>query len=145
MATMHNPPHPGELIKETMEALDVSARKLALALDVAPSTVQRLISGKSDISPEMAIRLAAVIGSSERVWMGMQDAYDLWVARQHVDLKQVGKLLLQHAVAAVCDGLLQRLVLVAVVAGGHVPKLRDQFCIFNLLYYAWVLDCFYGW
>ncbi|MDP5138485.1 helix-turn-helix domain-containing protein [Rheinheimera baltica] len=51
MATMYNPPHPGELIKETMEALDVSARKLALALDVAPSTVQRLISGKSDISP----------------------------------------------------------------------------------------------
>lgn len=83
--SINNPPHPGELIKETMEALDVSARKLALALDVAPSTVQSLISGKSDISPEMAIRLATVIGSSERVWMGMQDAYDLWHARQSTD------------------------------------------------------------
>ncbi|MDR6984433.1 addiction module HigA family antidote [Rheinheimera pacifica] len=92
MATMYNPPHPGELIKETMEALDVSARKLALALDVAPSTVQRLISGKSDVSPEMAIRLAAVIGSSERVWMGMQDAYDLWHARQKIDTSKLQRL-----------------------------------------------------
>ena len=92
MATMYNPPHPGELIKETMEALNVSARKLASALDVAPSTVQRLISGKSDISPEMAIRLAAVIGSSERVWMGMQDAYDLWHARQKIDTSKLQRL-----------------------------------------------------
>lgn len=92
MATMYTPPHPGELIKETMEVLDVSTRKLASALDVAPSTVQRLISGKSDISPEMAIRLAAVIGSSERVWMGMQHAYDLWYARQKIDTSKLQRL-----------------------------------------------------
>lgn len=92
MVTMHNPPHPGELIKETMEALNISARKLAQALNVAPSTVQRLISGKSDISPEMAIRLSLVIGSSERVWMGMQDAYDLWHARQNLDTSKLHKL-----------------------------------------------------
>ncbi|BEN62502.1 hypothetical protein SMKC072_03240 [Serratia marcescens] len=67
MNRMHNPPRPGELIKETMETLNLSARALAKALDVAPSTVQRLISGKSDISPEMAIRLSIVIGSSEQV------------------------------------------------------------------------------
>lgn len=92
MTTMYSPPHPGELVKETMEALDISARKLAAALDVAPSTVQRLISGKSDVSPEMAIRLAAVIGSSERVWMGMQDAYDLWHAKQNIDMSRLHKL-----------------------------------------------------
>lgn len=92
MANMHNPPHPGELIKEAMEALDISARKLALALDVAPSTVQRLISGKSDMSPEMAIRLSAVIGSSEHVWMGMQDAYDLWHAKQKIDVSRLQRL-----------------------------------------------------
>jgi addiction module HigA family antidote len=51
-----------------------------------------LISGKSDISPEMAIRLAAVIGSSERVWMGMQDAYDLWHARQKIDTSKLQRL-----------------------------------------------------
>lgn len=92
MANMYNPPHPGELIKEAMEALDISARKLALALDVAPSTVQRLISGKSDMSPEMAIRLSAVIGSSEHVWMGMQDAYDLWHAKQKIDVSKLQRL-----------------------------------------------------
>ncbi len=92
MNRMHNPPHPGELIKETMEALNLSARALAKALDVAPSTVQRLISGKSDISPEMAIRLSIVIGSSEQVWMGMQDAYDLWQARQSIDVSKLRKL-----------------------------------------------------
>ncbi|EJI84658.1 MAG: HigA family addiction module antitoxin [Alishewanella agri] len=92
MANMYNPPHPGELIKEAIEALDISARKLALALDVAPSTVQRLISGKSDMSPEMAIRLSAVIGSSEHVWMGMQDAYDLWHAKQKIDVSRLQRL-----------------------------------------------------
>ncbi|CAI1719917.1 HigA family addiction module antitoxin [Serratia proteamaculans] len=92
MTQMFNPPHPGELIKETMETLNLSARGLAKALDVAPSTVQRLITGKSDISPEMAIRLSIVIGSSERVWMGMQDAYDLWHARQTIDVSKLRKL-----------------------------------------------------
>ncbi len=92
MTQMFNPPHPGELIKETMETLNLSARGLAKALDVAPSTVQRLITGKSDISPEMAIRLSIVIGSSERVWMGMQDAYNLWHARQSIDVSKLRKL-----------------------------------------------------
>lgn len=92
MTQMFNPPHPGELIKETMETLNLSARGLAKALDVAPSTVQRLITGKSDISPEMAIRLSIVIGSSERVWMGMQDAYDLWHTRQSIDVSKLRKL-----------------------------------------------------
>ena len=92
MNRMHNPPHPGELIKETIETLNLSARALAKALDVSPSTVQRLISGKSDISPEMAIRLSIVIGSSEQVWMGMQDAYDLWQARQSIDVSKLRKL-----------------------------------------------------
>lgn len=75
-----------------METLNLSARALAKALDVAPSTVQRLISGKSDISPEMAIRLSIVIGSSEQVWMGMQDAYDSWQARQSIDVSKLRKL-----------------------------------------------------
>ncbi|CAI0706227.1 Uncharacterized HTH-type transcriptional regulator YddM [Serratia entomophila] len=92
MNRMHNPPHPGELLKETMETLNLSARGLAKALDVAPSTVQRLITCKSDISPEMAIRLSIVIGSSEQVWMGLQDAYDLWHARQNIDVSRLHKL-----------------------------------------------------
>ncbi|WP_411704347.1 HigA family addiction module antitoxin [Edaphovirga cremea] len=92
MATMYNPPHPGELIKETMEALNMSARALSKALDVSPSTLQRLISCQSDVSPEMAIRLSIVIGSSEQLWMSMQDAYDLWHARQNIDTSRLTRL-----------------------------------------------------
>ncbi|EBN4156584.1 addiction module antidote protein, HigA family [Salmonella enterica] len=92
MAMMFNPPHPGILVKESMAALNLSARALADKLGVAPSTVQRLITGKSDVSPEMAIRLAAVIGSSEHVWMGMQTDYDLWQARQHIDVTNLHRI-----------------------------------------------------
>lgn len=92
MATMFNPPHPGLLVKECMEALGISARTLARELGVAPSTVQRLIAAKSDVSPEMALRLSVVIGSSERVWMGMQNDYDLWQAKQNIDLTQLHRL-----------------------------------------------------
>ncbi|KFK95355.1 MULTISPECIES: HigA family addiction module antitoxin [unclassified Serratia (in: enterobacteria)] len=92
MAMMHNPPHPGRLVKETMEALNLSARALAKELGVAPSTVQRLITGQSDMSPEMALRLSAVVGSSAQVWMGMQVDYDLWQAQQAVDISRLHRL-----------------------------------------------------
>jgi addiction module HigA family antidote len=75
-----------------MEALGLSARALAKALDVAPSTVQRLLVGKSDVSPEMALRLSAVLGSSAHVWLGLQNEYDLWQARQSVDFSHLQRL-----------------------------------------------------
>ncbi|EOC1346334.1 HigA family addiction module antidote protein [Cronobacter turicensis] len=92
MTTMFNPPHPGRLVQESMEALGLSARALAKALDVAPSTVQRLLVGKSDVSPEMALRLSVVLGSSAHVWLGLQNEYDLWQARQSVDLSHLQRL-----------------------------------------------------
>ncbi|EPS2708795.1 HigA family addiction module antitoxin [Cronobacter turicensis] len=92
MTTMFNPPHPGRLVQESMEALGLSARALAKALDVAPSTVQRLLVGKSDVSPEMALRLSVVLGSSAHVWLGLQNEYDLWQARQSVDFSHLQRL-----------------------------------------------------
>jgi addiction module HigA family antidote len=75
-----------------MESLGLSARQLASALHVAPSTVQRLIVSKSDISPEMALRLAAVLGGSADVWLAMQRDHDLWRARQRIDLSVLHRL-----------------------------------------------------
>ncbi|MBE8597399.1 HigA family addiction module antitoxin [Xenorhabdus sp. BG5] len=92
MSTMLNPPHPGELIKGTMEALNMNARALAKALDVAPSTVQRLISCQSHASPEKAVRLSVVIGSASNVWLGMQNAYDIWHIKQNLDISHLQRL-----------------------------------------------------
>ena len=95
---MYNPPHPGEFITEVyLEPNGISGRELAGKLDVAPSTLSRILKGTSRITPEMALRLAKAIGRSPESWLSMQDNYDLWVARQQVNLKGVGKLRLAVA------------------------------------------------
>lgn len=90
---MCNPPHPGKFIAEVyLERHGVSGRELAQKLDVAASTLSRILKGTSRVIPEMALRLSMAIGRSAESWLAMQDAHDLWVARQHVDLQWVGKL-----------------------------------------------------
>ncbi|MEJ7138959.1 HigA family addiction module antitoxin [Amphibiibacter pelophylacis] len=93
MTTMHNPPHPGEFISEVyLEPNGISGRELAEKLDVAASTLSRILKGTGRVTPEMALRLAKSVGRSPESWLAMQDAYDLWLARQSVDLQRVGKL-----------------------------------------------------
>jgi antitoxin HigA-1 len=95
---MHNPPHPGEFINDVyLEPNGISGRELAEKLDVAASTLSRILKGSSRITPEMALRLSRAIGRSPESWLAMQDAYDLWIARQHVNLKRVTKLNLTAA------------------------------------------------
>lgn len=88
--TMHNPPHPGEFIHDVyMEPFGYSSRFIAKQLGVAASTFSRLLKGQSAISPEMALRLSKGLGRSPESWLAMQDNYDLWQAKQHVDLAGV--------------------------------------------------------
>ena len=95
---MYNPPHPGEFITEVyLEPNGISGRELAAKLDVAASTLSRILKGSSRITPEMALRLSKAIGRSPESWLTMQDNHDLWVARQQVNLKGVGKLRLAVA------------------------------------------------
>ena len=83
---MFNPPHPGEFIAETyLTSLGISARTLANALGVATSSVTRILTGQARVTPEMAVRLEAVLKRSAESWLRMQDAYDLWQARESVD------------------------------------------------------------
>jgi len=90
---MHNPPHPGEFIREIyITPFDVSVRKVAESLGVSASTLNRLLNGESNISPEMALRLSKALGRSPESWLAMQDQYDLWHAKKNVNLKQVKKL-----------------------------------------------------
>ena len=95
---MYKPPHPGEFITEVyLEPNGISGRELADQLDVAASTLSRILKGGSRVTPEMALRLSKAIGRSPESWLAMQDAHDLWVARQHVNLQRVGKLKLAAA------------------------------------------------
>ena len=90
---MHNPPHPGEFINDIyLEPNGISGRELAVNLGVAPSTLSRVLKGTSRVTPEMALRLSVALGRSPESWLAMQDAYDLWNARLHVDLQRVAKL-----------------------------------------------------
>ncbi|WP_034920402.1 HigA family addiction module antitoxin [Shimwellia blattae] len=86
---MKNPPHPGGLIAETLEESGMSIRELAKRLDVAPSTLARLVNEQSAISAEMAIRLAAVIGGAPHLWLGMQMDYDIARAEKVVDISHL--------------------------------------------------------
>lgn len=97
---MHNPPHPGEFIREVyIEPLGLSYRTVAAKLRVAPSTLQRLIRGQSNLSPEMALRLSKVFGRTPESWLIMQNHYDLWQARQSAKLDDVEALpIAKHSV-----------------------------------------------
>ena len=95
---MYNPPHPGEFIIDIyLEPNGISGRELATKLDVAASTLSRILKGTSRITPEMALRLSKAIGRSPESWLAMQDNHDLWIARRHVNLQRVGKLKLAAA------------------------------------------------
>jgi len=91
--TMHNPPHPGEFISEVyLVPNGISGRELAVKLGVAPSTLNRVLTGASGVSPEMALRLSKCLGRTPESWLALQHQYDLWVARREVNLRDVAKL-----------------------------------------------------
>jgi addiction module HigA family antidote len=89
---MHNPLHPGEFITQVyLEPNNLSGRELAAKLGVAASTLNRILKGSSRISPEMALRLSKALGRSAESWLAMQNNHDLWQAKQHLKLGNVGK------------------------------------------------------
>lgn len=95
---MHNPPHPGEFITSVyLEPHGVTGRELASKLGVSASTLNRVLTGKSGVSPEMALRLSKCLGRSPESWLSMQYGHDLWMARKHVDLRKVAELKLSAA------------------------------------------------
>lgn len=90
---MHNPPHPGLIIKELcLEPLEVTVTDAAKALGVSRKTLSSIINGKAGISPEMAVRLSIAFSTSSESWMNQQAQYDLWQAEQHRNELQVSKL-----------------------------------------------------
>lgn len=95
---MHNPPHPGEFIAEVyLEPNGITGRELASKLGVSASTLNRVLTGKSGVSPEMALRLSKALGRSPESWLAMQHSHDLWQAKRSVDLSKVQRLKLSAA------------------------------------------------
>ncbi len=93
---MHNPPHPGEVLKQLcLEPLGLSVTRAAEGLGVSRKTLSAILNGRAGISPEMALRLAKAFSTSPESWLNQQMHYDLWVTEQ-----QLGKLKVENLSAA---------------------------------------------
>jgi len=79
---MKNPPHPGELIGDTLDDLKVSVSEAASGLGISRQQLHNLIAGRSGITPEMAVKLEKAIGSTADTWLRMQMNYDLAQVRK---------------------------------------------------------------
>jgi addiction module HigA family antidote len=90
--TMHNPAHPGQVVRDAcLKPLDLTVTAAAEALGVTRKALSDLLNGHSGVSPDMAIRLEKVFGSSAEAWLRMQSQHDLWRARQRSDSIRVTK------------------------------------------------------
>jgi addiction module HigA family antidote len=76
---MHNPPHPGEVLKELcLDPLDLTVTAAAKGLGVTRKTLSAVLNGRAGISPDMAIRLSKAFGRSPESWLALQAQHDLW-------------------------------------------------------------------
>lgn len=87
MSEVHNPPHPGETLREdVLPALGLTVTKAAEQLNVSRAALSRVLNGRAAISPEMALRLEGWLGiengGKADLWIAQQAAYDLWNARK---------------------------------------------------------------
>ncbi len=90
---MHNPPHPGEILRELCLApLELTITDAADALGVSRKTLSAILNGRAGISPEMAIRLSIAFETSAESWLNQQVQYDLWQARRSRRKLKVKKL-----------------------------------------------------
>lgn len=83
--SMHDPPHPGAIIKwECLKPLGLTLEQAAHGLGVSRQALSRLVNGRSGVSTEMAFRLSAAFGSTPETWLRMQMSYNLWEARDRL-------------------------------------------------------------
>ncbi len=85
METMHDPAHPGEILREELEARGTTITAAARALGVTRKALSDVVNLKAGVSPVMARRLEAALGTPARLWINLQAAYDLRQA-ESIDL-----------------------------------------------------------
>ena len=81
MSQMHDPPHPGEILQDTV-LREMTVTEFAKRLSVSRVALSRVVNGRAAVSAELAIRLATALGGSAETWMRMQVAHDLWHAQK---------------------------------------------------------------
>jgi len=81
MSQMHSPPHPGEILQDTV-LRKMTVTEFAKCLSVSRVALSRVVNGRAAVSAELAIRLAAALGGSAETWLRLQIAYDLWHAQK---------------------------------------------------------------
>jgi len=87
---MFNPPHPGEVLKELyLEPLGLTVTKTAEGLNITRKTLSSFLNGKSGVSIEMSLRLAAAFDTTPEHWLNLQHEYDLWKTEGKVDLSEI--------------------------------------------------------
>ncbi len=80
---MHNPPHPGEILRQLcIEPLGLSVTEAAKGLGVSRKTLSAILNGRAGVSPEMAVRLSLAFGTRSESWLNQQIQYDLWRAEK---------------------------------------------------------------
>lgn len=90
MSRMHNPPHPGQIVKEVLiDNTGLSITTAAEHLGVTRVALSKLINGHSKLTPEMALRLSIALKTSPDMWLGVQKQYDLWQLQK--SLRRVSK------------------------------------------------------
>ncbi len=87
---MHNPEHPGQVLKAFyLDALGLTVTEAAKGLGISRQALSNMINGHNGITPEMALRLEKAFGTSRQAWLNMQQNYDLWHVEQNADLSDV--------------------------------------------------------
>ena len=90
---MHNPPHPGEVIRELcLKPLGLSVTDAAKHLGVSRKALSELLNGRVGVSPEMAVRLSIAFDTTSESWLSMQMEYDLWLAEKKRSKLKVKKI-----------------------------------------------------
>src|SRR3990170_638570 len=90
---MHNPPHPGEILRRLcLEPLGLSVTEAAKALGVSRKTLSGILNGRAGISPEMAVRLSIAFDTTAESWLSQQGQYDLWQAERQRKKLRVARL-----------------------------------------------------
>lgn len=90
---MHNPPHPGEVIRDLcLEPLGLSVTDAAEGLGISRKTLSAILNGRAGISPEMALRLSIAFDTSPESWLNQQTQFDLWAVQKNKKRLRVKKL-----------------------------------------------------